>query len=98
MDLDGALAQMGTSFVDVRSPTQADEELYAAASHGRNHRQTSASGTDSANQQQVLPLYPSFACLQSHLSVYTSLMAPKLSARLSSGRHEQLAPVKTDEQ
>ncbi|CAL8463928.1 g3463 [Coccomyxa elongata] len=53
VDLDGALAQMGASFVDVQSPTQADEELYAAASHGRNHRQTSASGTESANQQQM---------------------------------------------
>ena len=57
VELDGALAQMGASFLDVASPTQADEELYAAASHAHSHRQTFASGALLHQSQQVLPLF-----------------------------------------
>lgn len=54
VELDGALAQMGASFLDVASPTQADEELYAAASHAHSHRQTFASSALLHKSQQVL--------------------------------------------
>lgn len=49
IDLDGALAQMGSSFVDVMSPTHADEELYAAASH----RHMYSNGTQKSDPLQV---------------------------------------------